>query len=98
MTKRIPLKEIITKAIDKRYELFEALGKKAKALDKEKDPAKLDAIHIEMRELVLDMECMEKYVLNKHPEATPLWYALRDLTFEEGCEENIQKGRNSRMA
>jgi len=82
MTKRKPLKQIITSAIDKRYKLFDALGKKAKALDKEKDGAKLDAIYTEMRELVLDMECMENYALDKHPEATQLWHALKELTYK----------------
>ena len=86
MTKRRPLKEIIAAAIDKRYELFEALGKKSKALDNDKEQDKIDTLYTQMRELVLDMECMENYVLDKHPEATQLWHSLKDL---KGINEEV---------
>ena len=89
MTKRIPLKDIIANEIDKRWQLFDTLGKKAKEIDKEKDHAKLDTIYTEMRELALDMECMENYVLDKHPEATQLWHTLKELTFKEYDEKDI---------
>ena len=79
MTKRLPLKEVIVSAIDKRYKLFDALGKKAKMLDNNKERNERDLIYAQMRELVLDMECIENYVLNKHQKASRLWHALKDL-------------------
>jgi len=87
MTKRVPLKEKIKTTIEKRYKIFEALGKESKALDNDKDRDKIHEINIKMRELVLDMECMENYVLKMHPEMTQFWYALKDW---KGTNSEIQ--------
>lgn len=82
MSKIKPLREFIATEIEKRYSRFDKLATESKALDKEKDRVKLDRIYKRLKDMVLDLECLENYVLNKHPEVTTLWHSLKDLTCE----------------
>jgi len=90
MTKLIPLKEIIAKAIDKRWQKFIKLGAQAKALDNVKYKTDTDNIYLKMKELVLDMVCVEHYVLESNPQIRGLWQSLKDFK-PETDNEKVQK-------
>jgi len=94
MTKRKPLKEIIASAIDKRWKKFVALGAESKKLDPEKDRDKVNKIYLKMKELVLDMKCVEHYVLEANPDIKGLWNSLKNLTIQEKEDEDVQTIRN----
>ena len=82
MSKIKPLREFISTEVEKRYYRFDKLATESKALYKKKDRVKLDRIYKRLKDMVLDLECLEEYLLSKHPEVTVLWHSLKDLTCE----------------